>query len=367
MKFSFDRDAILKEIAIASEITSNRSPISILSNILLVSEKNSLTIKATDSSVNFTTVIPLDVQTEGSATIYCDKFMSILTSLPQGEIEFDQEDAKVTIKPLSKKIRFQLKSIASDKFPQITEHTNEQFFSLSAKSLKNMISKTIFSVSEDTHRYFMMGVYFAKKNNRLVMVSTDGRRLSFSSEEIDENVPDFPAAIVPTKILYVILKHASDEGEIHIAFNDKLMFVKFGKYEFSSSLLEGQFPNYEKVIPENQTFSFSVLKSDLDSALRRMTILIDKKVSRILFRITPGTLTIVSPETELGTADETIPCRYDGEETTIALNYLYILEPLKVISDERIVFEFTEAMKAITMRSENEKNSFHVIMPMNLN
>lgn len=367
MKFSFDRDAILKEIAIAGEITSNKSPISILSNILLVAENNSLTIKATDSSVNFKTAIPIDVQEEGSATIYCDKFMSILTSLPQGEIEFVQENAKVTIKPLSQKIRFELKSIASDKFPQMSENENAKFFALPAKVTKEMISKTIFSVSEDTNRFFMTGVYFTKKNDELVMVSTDGRRLSFSSGDIAEHIPDFPSSIVPTKILYVILKHASDEGEIQIAFDEKIMFVKFGSYEFSSALLEGQFPNYEKVIPQNQKFSFSVLKSELDLALRRNTILIDKKVSRILFRLTSGKLTIVSPETELGNSEETIPCQYDGDETTIALNYLYVTEPLKVISDERVVFEFTEAMKAITMRSENDKNSFHVIMPMNLN
>ena len=367
MKFSFDRDAMVKEIAIAQEIITNKSPISILSNILLSAESNTLTIKASDSSVTFTTKIPVDVQEEGNTTVYCDKFMSILSSSPTGEIEFSQEDVKVIIKPTAKKIRFQLKSIASDKFPVINKAENVPFFEVSAKEIKEMISQTIFAVSEDANRYFMTGVYFTKKDDTLIMVATDGRRLSYVSKEIGQGVKDFPPAIVPVKILSCILKNASDEGNISIAVVDRLIYVKFGNYEFSSSLLEGQFPNYQKVIPEKQQFSFMVNKADLDSALKRTTILIDKKVSRLLFRIAPGTLTLISPETDLGTAAEEIPCRYDGDEVTIALNYLYVAEPIRVVDTENVVFEFTEAMKAITMRSEPASDYFHIIMPMNLN
>ena len=109
MKFSFDRDAMIKEIAIAQEIITNKSPISILSNILLIANNNTLTIKATDTSVNFITQIPVEITEEGSTTIFCDKFMSILTSSPAGEIEFNQEEIKVTIRPVAKKLNSSLK------------------------------------------------------------------------------------------------------------------------------------------------------------------------------------------------------------------------------------------------------------------
>ncbi|MBQ9495406.1 MAG: DNA polymerase III subunit beta [Treponema sp.] len=367
MKFSFDKDALIKEIAIAQEIITNKSPISILSNILLNAENNTLTIKASDSSVNFTTKIPVEVKEEGTTTVYCDKFMSILSSSPSGEIEFTQEDVKVTIKPVVKKIRFQLKSIASDKFPAVNKAENVPFFDVSAKELKAMISQTIFAVSEDANRYFMTGVYFTKDKDNLVMVATDGRRLSFVSKEIAHGIQDFPPAIVPVKILSCILKNASDEGNVSLAIVDKMIYAKFGNYEFSSSLLDGQFPNYQKVIPEKQSYSFVVNKNDLDSALKRTTILIDKKVSRLLFRVASGTLTLISPETDLGTAAEEIPCRYDGDEVTIALNYLYVAEPIKEIDTEDVMFEFTESMKAITLKAEPSSDYFHIIMPMNLN
>lgn len=367
MKFTFDRDVMIKEIAIAQEVITNKSPLSILSNIFISTENGSLTVKATDSSVNFTTKIPVDVQEEGSTTIFCDKFMSILSQLPSGEVVFSHEDIKVSIKPSSKKIKFELKSIASDNFPEISSAVNMPFFEVPAKEFKQMITQTIFAVSEDTQRFFMTGVYFLKDNENLTMVSTDGRRLAFVSKQIAQGVNDFPAAIVPTKILNCILKNASDEGNISIAVVDKMIFAKFGNYEFSSLLLEGQFPNYQKVIPEKQSYFVKVSKKDLDAALKRTTIMVDKKISRLLFKISKGTLTLVSPESEIGTAQEEIACMYDGDDITMAFNYMYISEPLKVIGTDDIVLEFTEAMKAVTMRPEPASDYFHIIMPMNLN
>lgn len=374
MKFTFDKDAMIKEISIAQEIITNKSPVSILSNILLIAENNSLTIKATDSTVKFTTTIPVDIQEEGRTTIFCDKFMSILSSLPAGDIEFIQEDIEVFIKPISKKVNFKLKSQASDKFPEIGTSENVPFFEIPSKDFKEMIKETIFAVSEDRNRYFMTGVYLVKENDNLTMVATDGRRLSCDSKK-GLNVPDFQPAIIPTKILSCILKNAPEEGNINIAVIDKSIFVKFGNVEFSSVLIEGQFPNYKKVIPENLKMSFMVNKADLDAALKRTTIMIDRKVSRIIFKITSGMLKLISPESEIGTADEEIPCRYDGRDISMALNFTYVTEPLKVIDSENVIFDFNinetqgdeeaQITKAVIMHGETSGDYIHVIMPMN--
>ena len=374
MKFVFDRDAMIKEIAIAQEIITNKSPVSILSNILVIAENGTLTIKATDSTVKFTTNVPVDIEEEGRTTIFCDKFMSILSSLPSGDIEFIQEDIGVTIKPISKKVKFQLKSQASDKFPEIGSSENIPFFELPSKDFKEMIKETIFAVSDDRNRYFMTGVYFVKNGDTLTMVATDGRRLSSVNKNI-ANVPEFQPAIIPTKILSTVLKHAPEEGNIEIAVIDKSIFVKFGSMEFSSVLIDGQFPNYQKVIPENLSMSIQVNKSDLDAALKRTTIMVDKKVSRIIFKISSGVLKLVSPDTDLGNADEEIPCRYDGQDISMALNFNYVTDPLKVIDSENVVFDFNinendvgeeaNITKAVIMRSEPAGDYIHVIMPMN--
>ena len=374
MKFTFDRDAMIKEISIAQEIITNKSPVSILSNILIIAENNSLTIKATDSTVKFSTVIPVDIQEEGRTTIFCDKFMSILSSLPSGEIEFIQEDIGVTIKPIAKRVKFQLKSQASDKFPESGTSDNVPFFELPSKDFKEMIRETIFAVSDDKNRYFMTGVYFVKNGDTLTMVATDGRRLSCDNKT-GFSIPDFQPAIIPTKILSCILKNAPDEGNIQIAVVDKSVFVKFANLEFSSVLIEGQFPNYQKVIPENLTMSFMVNKADLDAALKRTTIMVDRKVSRIIFKISSGVLKLISPESDIGTADEEIPCRYDGRDISMALNFNYVTDPLKVIDSENIIFDFNisdgdgngeaNITKAVIMRSDPAGDYIHVIMPMN--
>lgn len=376
MKFTFDRDAMIKEISIAQEIITNKSPISILSNILIIAENNSLTIKATDSTIKFTTSIPVEIQEEGRTTIYCDKFMSILSALPAGDVEFAQENIEVNIKPVSsaKKIKFKLKSQTSDKFPEMGTSENITFFEVSSKDFKEMIKQTVFAVSDEKNRYFMTGVYFLKNGDKLTMVATDGRRLSCINKD-GQNVPDFTPAIIPTKILNCILKNAPEEGNINVGVMDKSIFVKYGNVEFSSVLIDGQFPNYQKVIPENLSMKIQVNKDDLDSALKRTIIMVDKKVSRIIFKVTSGVLKIITPESDIGTADEEIPCRYDGQEISMAFKYNYVTDPLRVIDSENVVFEFNvsddningeaQVTKAIIMHGDKSDDYIHVIMPMN--
>lgn len=367
MKFQFDRNSMIKEISIAQEIIANKSPISILSNILLEARENTLTIKASDATVNYITKIPVEIQEEGTTTIYCDKFMRMLSTSPAGMIEFDQKDILVTIRPVSKKVKFQLKSIASDKFPEIEASENVPYFEVPAKEIKEMIAQTSFAVSDDGNRHFMMGVYFEKSDDNLIMVATDGRRLSYEAKNIGQGIPDFPAAIVPTKILDCVLKNCSDEGNISIAVIDKMIFFKFGSYEFSSLLLEGEFPNYRRVIPQDLTRKFEVEKSDLEEALSRIGIMVDKNSTRIIFKLNPGQLTLISPESDIGNADEEIPCQYDGEEVMLAFNFKYIEEPLKKTDAKRIVFDFIDPNKAVILRTEPKSDYFHVIMTMNLN
>ena len=376
MKFTFDRDAMIKEISIAQEIITNKSPITILSNILLIAENNSLTIKATDSTVKFTTKIPVDIQEEGRTTIYCDKFMSIISSLPSGDIEFIKEDIAVTIKPISKRVNFKLKSQASDKFPELGSSDNLPFFELPSKEFKEMIRHTIFAVFKDVKdiksRSFMTGVYFEKQDDNIVMVATNGNRLSCITKTA-LNVPDFEPANIPTKILSCVLKNLSDEGNVQIAVVDNSIFIKFANLEFSSNLIDGRFPNYRKVIPENLGLKFQVNKNDLEAALKRITIMADKEVFRILFKISSGVLKLISPETDSGAAEEEIPCRYDGENITMAMNFVYVTEPLKVIETENVVIEFNidenredegVVTKAVIMRSEPAGDYLHVVMPL---
>ena len=366
MKFTFDKDAMAKELSIAQEIISTKNALSILSNVYFSAENGSLTIKATDTKVNFETRIPVDIEEPGTTTVFCDKLLGTLNSLPSGDIELSQTDSIIHIKPVNKKASFKLKSMASDKFPEFSINDSVPYFEIAAEEFKQMVTQTIFSVSDDQARYFMNGIFFEKKDENVVMVSTDGRRLAFVSKALINSLENFQPVIIPTKVLNIITKRASSEGLIFIAVLDKTIFFKFGNYELSSVLIDGQFPNYQRVIPENQEKRFFVEKKDFVEALHRVGLYIEQKSRRIYFEINPGSLTISCQESEIGTAKEEIPCQYDGESMKIAVNYNYIDEPLKVINSDRVCVEFTESMRAITMKSEPAEDYFHIIMPMQM-
>ena len=366
MKFTCEKNAIQKEISIAQEIISTRNALSILSNVLLVAENDTLTIKATDMKIGFESHIPVDIAEEGTTTVFCDKFLGILRSLPEGDIEFELSDNRLTIRPVFKRIDFQLKSIAADKFPELQEVSEDNYFEIPQAELIEMIGQTIFAVSDDETRYFMNGVYMEKNEESITMVATDGRRLSYIEKGFGADIPDFSSIIIPPKALQLIRKLSSGEGNIRIAVGEKNLFVHFDSRRITSTLIEGQFPNYRRVIPNQQDYEISINREQLESALRRVSLLVEQKSRRIYLNISENTIDLSSEESEIGTAKEEVECSYQGPEMSIALNYLYMLDPLKVINEEEIILRFTEPNRAITLLTKPEKDFFHIVMPMQL-
>jgi DNA polymerase-3 subunit beta len=280
-------------------------------------------------------------------------------------MEFSQNDNIAVIKPVKlKKPEYKLKSMASEKFPEFPV-SNSSFFEMPIKDFKEMIQQTVLAVSDDESRYFMNGVYMEKSDNKICMVATDGRRLAFINKPAEKNIDDFSGIIIPPKILTTILKRSGNEGLVGISVNDKMIFINFASYKFSSVLIhEGNFPNYKKVIPESQSFSLSVRRDEMLNVVKRVSFMVEKKSHRIFLGISPGKMSVYSEESEIGTVDDEIPCKYDGEEMTIALNYRYLEDPFKVMTEDEINIRFTNVMKAITIEPVPAKDYFHIVMPM---
>lgn len=367
MKFTCDKTSLLREISFAQEVIASKNALSIMSNVYLEAVESRLYIKATDVKVSFQTSIPVVDVVPGSLTVFCDKLAGILASLPDDDIVVEQDENRVTLKPTSKKIRFQLRTLSGEKFPEIPRAEDERFFEIQAREFRKMIGQTLFSVSTDETRYFMNGVFMEKSaEGDLIMVATDGRRLAFIKNSIADEVPDFKPVIIPTKALSLINKRMSDEGLISIAITEKRIFFRFNAYEVSSVLIEGQFPNYQKVIPQNQKLVFKVAKSDLLEALKRVSIFVEQKSNRTFFTLSNGSLVLSSEETDIGAAREEIACDYDGDDVTIALNYKYIEEPLRVLDEGNLAVEFNDPSRAITLRPEPAGDYFHIVMPMQI-
>ena len=270
----------------------------------------------------------------------------------------------IYIRPVFQKIDFKLKGIPSDKYPELKQVGDETFFEFPQKDFLDMISKTLFAVSSDETRYFMNGVYFECADGRLIMVATDGRRLSYIAKEAQLPFGDLKGIIIPPKILTLIRKLATGEGNLSLAVADNNLFVRFNEHRISSSLIDAQFPNYQRVIPDSQEHRLIVEREALYAALRRVSLLVEEKSRRIHLAVQAGALVLSSSEGEIGMAREEIPCEYDGPEMTLAVNYIYLLEPLREATEEKVSLEFTEADKAITVQPEPPSDYFHIVMPM---
>ena len=368
MKFTTSREALLKAITIAQDVITNKSPVSILSNVLLQTAENKIIVKATNSTVNLITSFGAEIEEEGELTLFCDKFLTIINSLPMGDVEILTKDNEVFVQPIGKKVKFKIKSLAADKFPIINSFNSENSIEVAVKDFKNLIRNTIFAVSTDPNRYIMTGCYLCKKDNLLTMVATDGRRMSVCNC-VDFN-ESFTSALIPTKILSVLEKFCSDEGNIQINSTERTFSVKADNFVISTGLIEGQYPKWEKVIPENLDKTITVSKKDLEDALKCASIMVQKN-GRVQMKVEQNKLEIASPDTEIGSSNQEISAVYEGESVNIALNALYLSDVLKVIPAESISIDFAinedkKVTKALIIRESNaNKTAYtHIIMPM---
>jgi DNA polymerase-3 subunit beta len=291
--------------------------------------------------------------------------MEILRALPDGEIDFTLDENQVlAVVPRTTKANFKLKCIPADKFPVQQEIDDKLFQEFPQKDFIEMIVKTIYAISDDETRFFLNGVYFEKEDGKFNMVASDGRRLALISKDCGSFRGSFPGVIIPPKILNIVRKNSSGEGNLAFAITDKNIFMKIENRLFSSSLIEGKFPNYQKIIPDKNETKVTVKRRMLEDSLKRVSILIENKTRSVIFQFGGKIMTISSEESEIGKAQEEIPCDYAGEEAVLTFNYYYILEPLRVIDDETVELEFNDAKHAVILRPVGNASYFNIIMPL---
>jgi DNA polymerase-3 subunit beta len=210
----------------------------------------------------------------------------------------------------------------------------------------------------------MNGVFVEKNGDRLIMVATDGRRLAYSGKIIDPEVDDFKGVIVPPKVLSVVRRLVSREGELKLGVTDKNFHVEYDSQHLTSNLIDAQFPNYQRVIPDHQEHQIVIDRAALEEALRRVALLVEQKSRRIHLETTADNLTIRSSEGDIGAAREDVPCEFRGPEVVLAFNYVYLLDPLREMATDKVTLEFTDPGKALSLKPIPESDYHHVVMPM---
>lgn len=367
MKFVCNKESILTEITYSMDFTSQRNSLSITSNVYLETFSDRLVIRATDQKIGFSTEIPVQTLQEGNTTVFCDKMLNILRSLPEGDIQFTLEDGMFEIKPVSQSIDFKLRTINSDEFPALEEPGDVPYFKVPQKSFIDMGNQTIFAISEDETRFFLCGLYLERNSSGMNMVGTDGRRLSIVERTFDDEIPMFSPIIIPPKFFQELKKLCNDEGVLDFCITENLLFAKVGNRSFYTTLIKGQYPNYRRVIPDSQSYICTMRIQDMLDALKRVSLLVENKAKRIFLDISTSGVLLTSDESEAGEAKEIIPCQYEGPDSKVSLNYTYLLNPLKVMEGEYFSINFTEPTRAMTVKPDSNRDYYHIIMPMQPN
>lgn len=355
MRFFAEKSTLQVALASALEATG-KGQHSVLQTVLLTLTGNTLSLDATDVKMYLHTSIEVDGQEDGSVAVFCDKLTAILSGLPSGMVSIEYKDNNIILKPDSKKATYKIPTMAAQSFPEKPVHGEAHSFEIAGSDLVRMVGKVAHAVSADETRWFMNGIFFTSESGNLRLVSTDGRRLALCDSVIA--VGDM-GIIVPMRPLLLVAKHAGAVETITVQVSDKHINFKFGNAEISSVLIEGQFPNYTKVIPQGYVDKLTVDKTDFMQAVKRVSVLSDGKSQKMRFELKENSLTVSTNGTDAGEASEELQATATTERLFF-LNYGYVIDALKA-ADDSAVIEYSESSRPLVIR---EDNSLQIIMPM---
>lgn len=370
MKFIVKKTQIFKTLSHLQSIVSRKNVLPILSNILIEADNNVLTLSSTDMDISIKESIDCIVKENGSTTLNAQIMFDIIKKLPDtSEIEFISNDGKIlTIR--SNVSKFSLSCLPKDEFPIIeTKTSNATKIKVNPNTLLNLINKTKFAISNEETRYFLNGLYFnitsidAKSN--VTFVGTDGHRLATSSSTINTSIDEVPGVIIPKKTIIELSKlllEKIDDIEIDISSNKIIFYIE--KIILISKLIDGNFPDYNRVIPKDNKNDLKVNRLNLLSAVDRVSTIANDNSPSIKFKLIKDLINLSSINNENSTATEDLIAEYKGDEIEIGFNSRYIMDILDNLEEEEILISFKDNSSPIIIEEKVVSNNAYVLMPM---
>lgn len=369
MKFSLSKSALLKELNLLQGVVEKKNTIPILSNILLETMGESLiSLVATDLDVSLQTECAADVSHPGALVLQARRLFDIVRYLPDSEINFVKEEND-WVKISCGASEFKIVGQARDHFPS-TPKTNRTGLEIPAKLLHNLISRTIYAITQEESRYALNGALLLLAEGSLQMVATDGHRLALAAASLEQAPGEYQLKVnIPKKALNELLKlTAGSEETLQFAEDDNHLFFKLGHRQLTSRMLSGQFPNYELVLPKNNDKTVPINAEKITQAIRRAALMADERSHAVKFELSSGRLNITSQSADVGEAKEVIPIDYSGDDMSIGFNAQYLLDFLGVVGTDEVAFDFKdEQSPALLKPREDEQYDYrYVVMPMRL-
>ena len=368
MKVTIAKADLLNAVNKVKTIVSAKSALPILSHILFETKDSSLCLSATDLKVSIEATVDCTVDQEGSLTVSSQRISSILSELPEADITLELEESNV-VRLECGKIHTKLYSMSPEEFPPIRDFEGVEPLILPQTLLADIFKSTSFAICTDQARYNLTGLLIEIKNGVLTAVATDGRRMSLvkQSEGIVDGIDI--KVIIPNKMINELQRLLSDEGDVNILIGDNQAGFSFGSLRLVTALIEGTFPNYEMVVPQNHDKEAIVDTSLFSEAVRRTRTMTNDKFNSVRLQISNDNLKLLVSTPEVGEYEEDLPLAYSGEELEIAFNPDFVLDVLKHIDTDNTKIILKDSMSPGVLRPDSEDGGseyINVVMPIRI-
>lgn len=375
MKFSIEREALVKPLSLVAGVVERRQTLPILANVLVSVEGSQLSLVGTDLEVELTGRVTLEDADSigGSVTVPGRKLFDICKSLPEGSvIELMQDGAKLVVK--SGRSRFSLATLPATEFPLVDSLNVRGSMTVDQQALKALIEQTGFAMAQQDVRYYLNGMLWELNAQEFRVVATDGHRLATSHIALSQGVvqgltgPDATQIILPRKgVLELSRLLQPGDAPAEVSLGDNHLKVETASFTFISKLVDGKFPDYQRVLPKNATKKVVGERDVLRSALSRAAILSNEKYRGIRLNLSNDQLQVVANNPEQEEAEEIVSVDYRGESLEIGFNVSYLLDVLGVIHEDNVQISLSDPSGSALLEAAAEHaNAMYVVMPMRL-
>lgn len=364
MDVTIEKAVLQKALSRVQGIAESRSSaMPILQHVLLETEESGIRVSATDLDISLRAGYEAQVRSPGRVTLPARKIFDVVRELPESEVHLEAEENH-WVRLTCARSNFRFPGLESDDFPNIPSFGEGPSFPLPAADLAGMIRKTQFAISTDETRTAINGIYFEAKEGTLNLVATDGHRLTWVAQPV-EGLSEEISIIIHRKAIQELLKLIAEGTEdLQFQRQDNHVLFRIGSLTLVSRLIEGQFPNYQQVIPTGNDQRAIISRDVLGGALRRVSLMANEKSKMVKLRFREGALSLFSDTSEVGEASEEIEIDYKGPELLIGFNSRYILDFLSVLEDDTLRIDLKDSLSSMLLGPREEKNYFCVIMPM---
>ena len=362
MKIKVLKEDLWVGIQTVQNVVSGKITLPILSNVLLETKGNKLKLNATDLDIGISCELPVENMVEGAITIPAKRFSDIVRELPSGEVIIHaKKNNQVDIE--GKNCRFKLNGLPKDEFPKFPEFKDKEAIQIDQKVLKEMLRLTSFAVSHEESRYVLNGVLIEISNDVIRVVAADGRRLAKVEKKIANSIKKDISVIVPIKAVQEIIRNLKDAGAVSFIIGSNQVLFDIDGVLIATRIIEGEFPNYNQVIPKTSNSRVKTNTQDLLASIRRANLLSTPDFQVVKFEVFSDKLVISKSTPDIGESREELAIEYDGSSLVVGFNPQYLIDFLKNIEEERIDIELFGADKPAVMRL---KDYLYLAMPMRI-